>query len=344
MKTYLNQAYSWLCDKRSHHSAHSDCWRLRFNWHHIKEALVATLDSGDYQFSPLQQYRFPDETISLYSSQDSLVLKMMSLALGHQIAEGRLISPQCYHIKNHGGLKQAVRDTQVALGDYKYVFKSDIKGYYASIDHEKLCHELEMLTRNKHLTTLVHRSLKAPSTWGGLYYDRVKGIPRGSPLSPLLGAIALNQLDQAMGNIKNVFYARYMDDWVVLCKTRYQLRKVIKRTHQVLNKLKLKLHPDKTYLGKIEKGFDFLGYHFKPKHFSVATVTFERALAKLRRLYEQGASKKRLAQYWRRFLQWLGARVLDLIGKSYRTFGCLKEGRKIHVPGGSQGSQPHNLL
>jgi RNA-directed DNA polymerase len=80
-------------------------------------------------------------------------------------------------------------------------------------------------------------------------------------------------LDEAMTGLKGVFYARYMDDWVVLCKTRHQLRNVIKLTYQVLNKLKLKIHPDKTYIGKIEKGFDFLGYHFKPSKLSVATVT-----------------------------------------------------------------------
>ena len=43
-------------------------------------------------------------------------------------------------------------------------------------------------------------------------------------------------------NFKGVFYARYMDDWVVLCKTRHQLRNVIKLTYQVLSKLKLKIH------------------------------------------------------------------------------------------------------
>ena len=116
-----------------------------------------------------------------------------------------------------------------------------------------------------------------------------------------------------MTGLKGVFYARYMDDWVVLCKTRHQLRNVIKLTYQVLNKLKLKIHPDKTYIGKIEKGFDFLGYHFTLNKLSVATVTLERVLTKLRQLYEQGATIKRLAQYWKRFLQWVKGGVKDLL-------------------------------
>ena len=114
-------------------------------------------------------------------------------------------------------------------------------------------------------------------------------------------------------NFKGVFYARYMDDWVVLCKTRHQLRNVIKLTYQVLDKLKLKIHPDKTYIGKIENGFDFLGYHFTLNKVSVAKVTLERALTKLRQLYEQGATIKRLAQYWKRFLQWVRGGVKALL-------------------------------
>jgi len=64
-------------------------------------------------------------------------------------------------------------------------------------------------------------------------YDK-KGIPKGSPLSPLLGAIALIPLDKAMGRIQGIFYQRYMDDWCVLTKSKSALRKVVKRTHEVM--------------------------------------------------------------------------------------------------------------
>ena len=249
--------------------------------------------------------------------------------LCEQVARESLIHRQCYHIKDHGGLKQAVRDTKAALTDYRFVFKSDIKGYYASIDHDVLCDDVKRLTGNKEFTRLLRSSLEAPSTWGGLYYDHKQGIARGSPLSPLLGAIALNPLDRAITEIKGVFYARYMDDWVVLCKTRHQLRNVIKRTYQVLEKLKLKIHPDKTYIGKIEKGFDFLGYHFKPNTLRVATVTLERALTKLRQLYEQGATINRLAQYWKRFLQGVKGGIKELLDDGHGISG--QHGVATHV-------------
>lgn len=62
----------------------------------------------------------------------------------------------------------------------------------------------------------------------------------------------------------DVFYIRFMDDWVVMDKTRRQLRKAVKQTHPVLCQLKLETHTETTCIRLVEKGFDFLGYHFTP--------------------------------------------------------------------------------
>jgi hypothetical protein len=65
------------------------------------------------------------------------------------------------------------------------------------------------------------------------------------------------------------------------------LRKAVKAVNQTLGSLKLEKHPEKTFIGRIEKGFDFLGYHFNPAGLSVADKTIERFLARAIRLYEQ---------------------------------------------------------
>ena len=285
---------------------------MRFYWQHYREKLLKQCRHHRYSFSPLQQYRFEDETLSVISSEDSLVLKVISQQLTSVLKKTKAVSPRCYHVKGHGGLKKAVSHTKEAIKEYGFVFKSDIKGYYASIQHDPLCDSIQRITGDKAFTQMIRRSLEAPITWGGLYYPREKGIPRGSPLSPVLGAIALESLDNAMAQFKDVYYARYMDDWVVLCKTRNRLRQVIKATHKILNTLQLTCHPDKTMMGRTDKGFDFLGYHIKPETLTVSHITLERAQAKLQQLYEQKVSQSRLAQYWRRFLQWCRAGLQDV--------------------------------
>ncbi len=52
---------------------------------------------------------------------------------------------------------------------------------------------------------------------------------------------------------------------LIVSKTRCQNRKVVKHLNQILSDLKVEKHPDKTFIGKIEKGFGFLGYVFSRK-------------------------------------------------------------------------------
>lgn len=89
------------------------------------------------------------------------------------------------------------------------------------------------------------------------------------------GALYLKPLDDLMAAM-GCFYARYMDDWVVLVPTRWALRRAIKATNQVLDELMLEKHPDKTFIGRTSRGFDFLGYRFAHQGLGVAWVTVER--------------------------------------------------------------------
>ncbi len=72
-----------------------------------------------------------------------------------------------------------------------------------------------------------------------------------------------------------LFYVRFMDNILVLAPTRWKIRKAVKAVNGMLGSLGLEKHPDKTFIGRIERGFDFLGYHFGPDGLSVAKKTAE---------------------------------------------------------------------
>jgi len=84
-------------------------------------------------------------------------------------------------------------------------------------------------------------------------------------LSPLLAAVYLTPLDAAFEIFGNTFYRRYMDDFVILAKTRRELRSAVKLVHQVLAGLRQKVHSWKRFIGRTIRGFDLLGYRFHPK-------------------------------------------------------------------------------
>ena len=94
---------------------------------------------------------------------------------------------------------------------------------------------------------------------------------------------------------------RYMDDILVLTRTRSQLRGAVRTLNQVFNRLKLSQAPDKTFIGRITRGFDFLGCQFSTERLRVAAKTIEKHAARWHRLYEQQKRKTAPA----------GAAVLD---------------------------------
>jgi hypothetical protein len=127
------------------------------------------------------------------------------------------------------------------------------------------------------------------------------GIPKGCPLSPLIAAFYLKPLDDEMH--QQGFYIRFMDDRLVMVKIKRQLRKIIKLTHRILNQIKLKMHPDKTYLGCIKKGFDFLGIHFGELS-ELSKTSLENHRFKLAQRYAQGVSSACIGRYIERWTSW----------------------------------------
>ncbi|MCP4110608.1 MAG: hypothetical protein GY749_34645 [Desulfobacteraceae bacterium] len=76
--------------------------------------------------------------------------------------------------------------------------------------------------------------------------------------------------------------------------------------NEVLELLKLDKQPDKTFIGRISRGFDFLGYQFSSCGLvGVAAKTVERFAERVSRLYEQGADLGRIGEYVRRWVRWV---------------------------------------
>ncbi len=89
-------------------------------------------------------------------------------------------------------------------------------------------------------------------------------------------------------------YARYMDDLVVLTPTRAMLRSAIKVTYQALKPWGYQLHTnEKTFIGKIAKGFDFCGFRLSYNKIILAKSCLAKFKKRLSVLYEQLSKFKR---------------------------------------------------
>ena len=114
-------------------------------------------------------------------------------------------------------------------------------------------------SQDKQLLRLIRRYLQSGILLDGLTSKRTEGTPQGSPLSPLLSNIILNELDKELHN-RNHHFVRYADDFSVYLNTKRSAIRVMKSiTKFVESKLKLKVNKEKSavrYAGHME----LLGY------------------------------------------------------------------------------------
>ncbi|WP_314733614.1 reverse transcriptase domain-containing protein [Serratia entomophila] len=80
----------------------------------------------------------------------------------------------------------------------------------------------------------------------------------------IIGGSLLRHIDGYFATREEIFYARYRDDFIFFTKTRGHLCQAIKSLHEFFDLGGFETHPDKTQLGKREKGFDWLGIWYSP--------------------------------------------------------------------------------
>ncbi len=307
----LDEAYDWLCQRRREAPFWHDVWQLRWSWDELKPRLRTELRDGTFRLGPTRPVHLDDGTVEVWASRDALVLKAVAIGLGRSLPPR--LADGCYNWKGEGGLKGAVRAVRKALPDHDFVYRSDVRKYYASLDPEVVNEAVERHVADRRLLDLLWRYLHRSICDGGEYRDVHRGIPRGCPLSPLLGALCLADLEAEMGRL-GLFFARFMDDWVVLATTRWKLRRAVRRIREIVAGLGMELAPEKTFVGRVSRGFDFLGYHFGPYGVRVAEGTVGRFVERASRLYEQGAEVDRIGEYVRRWLAWVRGGIGFAVG------------------------------
>ena len=117
----------------------------------------------------------------------------------------------------------------------------------------------------------------------------------------------------------------------ILAKSKFKLRHAIKKMHRVLEKLQMKTHPDKTFIGRREKSFSFLGFQFCNQVLMISKASFENHQAKRLQLQEQQAPTQRLVDYGRRWLGWFTAGVTLASGYAESIKLALADGVGVNI-------------
>jgi group II intron reverse transcriptase/maturase len=172
--------------------------------------------------------------------------------------------PNSFGFRPNKNARQAVGQAREYIHQgLNHIVDIDLKNFFDEVDHCLILNLLFQKVTCKATMQLIRKWLRAPIKINGKLQRRRKGVPQGSPLSPLLSNILLHQLDKEMTRRGHKF-VRYADDFSIYCKshsrastTRVVIEKFLK------NKLKLTINQEKSGIRK-PVNFTILGFGFVP--------------------------------------------------------------------------------
>jgi len=169
-----------------------------------------------------------------------------------------------YGFRPNRNAQQAVLKAQEYINSgYNHIVDIDLKSFFDEVDHCILLQLLYCKIKCPQTLRLIRKWLKVPILIKGKLVKRRKGVPQGSPLSPLLSNIMLNILDKELGK-QGLRYVRYADDFSIYTKSNQTARKIGNNIYLFLkNKLKLPINREKSGIRK-PVNFTILGYGFTP--------------------------------------------------------------------------------
>jgi RNA-directed DNA polymerase len=171
-----------------------------------------------------------------------------------------------YGFRPNKNAQQAVLKAQEYINSgYTHIVDIDLKSFFDEVDH---CILLQLLYRKVKcpLTLrLIRKWLRAPISIKGKLTKRRKGVPQGSPLSPLLSNIMLHEMDKELER-QGLRYVRYADDFSIYTKSNQAARKIGNSIYLFLrDRLKLPINREKSGIRK-PVNFTILGYGFVPTY------------------------------------------------------------------------------
>lgn len=234
------------------------------NWFNIHyHELQTQLRAGTYRVTAVKEVKIPkpgggQRQLGISTVKDRLVQQAISQVLSKRYDP--TFSDHSYGFRPKRNAHQALHKA----GDYvasgkNWVVDIDLAKFFDEVNHDRLLWMLSTRIGDKDLLKLIGRFLRAGIMRAGMTSQRVKGTPQGSPLSPLLSNIILDELDKEL-EWRGHSFVRYADDMIVLVGSEVSAERVMKSlTIFIEDRMRLKINKDKSRIIRPHE-LNFLGH------------------------------------------------------------------------------------
>ena len=312
------------------------------------ENLIKSLQSGTYQPNAVKLVEIPKPNggvrmLGIPTVRDRIIQQAIAQVLSP--IYDPTFSEHSYGFREKRNAHQALKKASeyVQEGRNKVV-DIDLKTFFDLVNHDRLTYALSQKIGDKILLKLIRKYLQAGLMQGGIVSQRLEGTPQGSPLSPLLSNIVLDELDKELERRGHKF-VRYADDCNILVQSQEAGERVLQSVSNFIeNKLKLVVNKDKSKACDVNQT-KFLGYTIqKGGGLSISKQNQERFKEKVRlttkrnrgRSFEQVVSEiNPILRGWLQYFQYANCSKLmrNLDGWIRRKLRCyrIKQCKRVHT-------------
>ena len=245
------------------------------------------LESGIYRFKPARRVLIPKDgnkhrKLGIPVVMDRIVSQSMNLVF--EGIFGPDFTASNFGFRRGKSQHQAIRHVQgIVLEGHEWCASIDLKSFFDEIPHGLILKLIRRKIADERLVTLVARALKAGVMVEGKLEKTTKGCPQGSPVSPMLSNIVLNELDQELER-RGHRYCRWADDFLILVKSERAARRVMDGIVKYLEEeLNLPVNKGKSGVSEI-KDVPFLGFQILRGKIRVSNKARVKFKAKIREL------------------------------------------------------------
>lgn len=186
--------------------------------------------------------------------------------------------------------QQALEKAQKIVNNGKeYVVDIDLSKFFDRVNHDRLIYLLSGHVTDKRILRLVGMILRSGVMVNGTVTLTREGTVQGSPLSPLLSNVVLDELDKELAR-RGLEFCRYADDCNIFVRSPKSANRVMKSISRFIEqKLKLKINRKKSRVGR-SCDVKFLGMTIIEGTIAISSQSMKRALQKVKELTPRGSN------------------------------------------------------
>ena len=183
------------------------------------------------------------------------VVQIMGESIEHLLEENSFA-----YRKGYSRLNAARAINEAHKNGFRFILESDIQSFFDNVNWNILTKKLEILFRNDPVLPVIKKWIECDVVFNGIRIKRLKGLPQGAAISPMLANLYLDEFDESLQDDFKLI--RYADDFVILCKSKEQAEEALIKVKESLKNIDLEIKPSKTHIISFEEGFQYLGYLF----------------------------------------------------------------------------------